>query len=79
MFRISRDGQEPTTDVDTADQLEPAIRASQPGRSHIDEISRDPLPSGHTTRRRGVGIKEADGSVMLEPDPWEPINAADPR
>jgi hypothetical protein len=72
MFRISGDGQKRITDVDAADQLEPAIRASQPGRYHIDEISRDPLPSGHTSRRWGIGIKNADGSVMLEPDPWEP-------
>jgi hypothetical protein len=75
MFRISRDGQRPISDVDTADELEPAIRTSKPGRYHIDEISGDQLPSGHTSRRWGVWIKQADGSVMLEPDPWEPKRA----
>jgi hypothetical protein len=29
-----------------------------------------PFPSGHTSRRWGVGIKRADGSVAIEPDPW---------
>ena len=46
MYRISRDGQEPIIDVDTVDQLEPAIRASKPGRYHVDQIERDPLPIG---------------------------------
>ena len=70
MFRISRAGQEPIIDVDALDQLEPAIRASKPGRYHVDEIGADPLPSGHTSRRFGVGIKRGDGSVVREPDPW---------
>jgi hypothetical protein len=70
MYRISPNGQEPIVDVDTLDQLEPAIRSSEPGRYHPDESSAEPLPSGHTTRRWGVGIKKLDGSVALEPDPW---------
>jgi hypothetical protein len=72
MFRTSNHREDCVTDVDAANQLEPAIRAAKPGRYHSDEISRDPLPPGHTSRRWGVGIKQADGSVMLEPDPWEP-------
>jgi hypothetical protein len=32
---------------------------------------RDPLPSGHTSRRWGVGIKRSDGSVVFEADPWD--------
>jgi hypothetical protein len=71
MFRISRDGQEPVVDVDTLDQLEPAIRSSEPGRYHVDEISAGLLPSGHTSRRWGVGIKRIDGSVVIEPDPCD--------
>jgi hypothetical protein len=74
MFRVSRDGKKPITNVDTFGQRKPAIRASKPRRYHIDEISRDPLPSGHTSRRWGVGIKKADGSVVLEPDRWSPLN-----
>jgi hypothetical protein len=63
MYRISQSGQEPILDVDTVDQLEPAIRASELGRYHVDEIGADPLPSGHTLRRSGVGIKRDDGTV----------------
>ncbi len=71
MFRISRNGQDPIIDVDQVEAIEPAIRSSEPGRYHVDEISRDPLPSGHTSRRWGVGIQRNDGTVALEPDPWE--------
>ena len=71
MFRVSRNGQEPIIDVDQVEAIEPAIRSSEPGRYQVDEISAEPLPSGHTSRRWGVGIKRADGSVALEPDPWE--------
>jgi hypothetical protein len=70
MYCISRNRQEPTIDVDHVEAIEPAIRSSEPGRCHIDEISADLLPSGHTSRRSGVGIKRADGSVAIEPDPW---------
>jgi hypothetical protein len=51
MFRISQNGEEPIIDVDTIEDTEPAIRSSEPGRYRIDEISADPLPSGHTSRR----------------------------
>lgn len=71
MFRVSRNGHEPIVDVDQVDAIEPALRSIEPGRYHVDEISADPLPSGHTPRRWGVGMKRADGSVELEPDPWE--------
>jgi hypothetical protein len=37
---------------------------------HVDEISADPLPSGHTSRRWGTAIKRPDGPVSLDPDPW---------
>ena len=71
MFRISRRGQEPIVDVDQIDAIEPAICSSAPGRYHVDQISRDPLPCGHTSRRWGVGTKLHDGRVNIEPDPWE--------
>jgi hypothetical protein len=51
MYRISRNGHEPIVDVDQVEALEPAIRSSESGRHHVDEISADPLPSGHTSRR----------------------------
>jgi hypothetical protein len=52
MYRISRNGQEPIIDVEQVEAIEPAIRSSEPGRYHVDEISADPLPSGHDWRRR---------------------------
>jgi hypothetical protein len=65
MFRIST-SQHNGADVAQVDEIEPAIRAAKPGRYHVDEISADPLPSGHTSRRWGVGIKTPDGSVVFE-------------
>ena len=53
MYRVSRDGPEPIVDVDQVEAIEPAIRSSEPGRYHVDEISADPLPSGHTSRGWG--------------------------
>ena len=70
MYRISRNGQEPVVDADQVEAIEPVMRSSNPGRYHVDTISADPLPSGHTSRRWGVGIKRKDGSVVVEPDPW---------
>jgi hypothetical protein len=67
---ISQNGQEPIIDVAKVEAIEPAIRSSEPGRYHVDEISADPLPSGHTSRRWGVGIKQPDGLVVIDPDPW---------
>src|SRR5262249_51372387 len=71
MFRISRTGWEEITDVALLDGTEPAAKASKPGHYHVDQIERDVLPSGHTSLRWGVAIKHPDGSVLLEPDPWE--------
>jgi len=34
----------------------------------VDEISSDSFPSGHTSRRPGVGIKRNDGTVTIKPD-----------
>jgi hypothetical protein len=70
MFRISK-GTDTVIDVALVDEIEPAIRASKAGCYHVDQIERDPLPSGHTSRRWGVAIKRGDGSVVIERDPWE--------
>jgi hypothetical protein len=75
MFRISHNGHEPIVDIDQVEAIEPAVRSSPPGRYQIDEISTAPLPSGHRSRRWGVAIKHSDGSVALEPDPWESSGA----
>jgi hypothetical protein len=68
MFRISQTISDHLTE---SDRVDPAIRASRPGRFHVDQIERDPLPSGHTSRRWGVAIERKDGSVAIERDPWE--------
>jgi hypothetical protein len=70
MFRISKEAVGPLVDVDTLDEVEPVIGRAEPGRYDIDEITRDLLPAGHSSRRWGVCIKRADGSVVLECDPW---------
>jgi hypothetical protein len=51
MYRISHNGQEPITDVAQVEAIKPAIRSSEPGLYHVDQISADPLPSGHTPRQ----------------------------
>jgi hypothetical protein len=71
MFRISNSRSDKFVDVDTVGAIGDVIRSSNPGRYHVDEIGADLLPSGPTARRWGVGIKWADGSVAIEPDPWE--------
>ena len=70
MYRISRNGHEPIVDVDQVEAIEPVVRSSKPGRYDVDEISADPLPSGHTSWRWGIGIKRNDETVVIEPDPW---------
>jgi hypothetical protein len=72
MFRISRDTNT-VIDVAQADEIEPAVRTSEPGRYDVDQIERDPLPSGNTSRRWGVAIKRQDGSVLVGADPWEAV------
>ena len=68
MFRISTGMDWPILDVTTVGETCAAIRARKPGRFHIDEIIADPLPSGRTSRRWGVGVKQSDGTVTLVPD-----------
>ena len=70
MHRISRPGSDQITDVQSVEQVEPAIQTSSPRRYRVDETRADPLPSGHRSRRWGVGIKRNNGMVVLEPDPW---------
>ena len=70
VYRISRPGREPITDVDSVEAVERDVRAGEPCRYHVDEISSNPLPSGHTSRRWGTAIKRPDGAMTLDPDPW---------
>ncbi len=71
LFRIvDRDG-EMSADAATLDGVTEVVRLGPPGRYHVDEISAAPLPSGHTSRRWGSAARHDDGSVILDPDPWE--------
>jgi hypothetical protein len=44
MFRISK-GTNTVIDVAQVDEIEPAVKASKPGRYHVDQIERDLLPA----------------------------------
>lgn len=46
-----------------------------PVRYHIDEISHNPLPSGHTSRRWGIAVKRSDSSVSIARDIWQTIGS----
>jgi hypothetical protein len=69
IYRISRSGREPVVDGGSVEAIDRAIRAGGPGRHHVDEISTEPLPSGHTSRRWRTAIKRPDGNMTLDPDP----------
>jgi hypothetical protein len=53
VYRISRPGLEPITDVDSVEAVEQAIRNGGAGCYQVDAISAELLPSGHTSRRWG--------------------------
>jgi hypothetical protein len=40
MYLISRNGHEPIIDIDQVEVIQPGIRSSEPGRYHVDAISR---------------------------------------
>jgi hypothetical protein len=56
--------------LDSIESLEAFVRNHGPGRYHVDEIGSDLLPSGHTSRRRGIVIPKPDGTVIVDCDPW---------
>jgi hypothetical protein len=69
-FRVSRPDAGQVLDVDSADAVEAIIRSGAPGRIQVDDVSSDPSPSGHTSRRWGTEIKWGDRTFVVEPDPW---------
>jgi hypothetical protein len=69
-FRIVDPDGELLGDADTLDQVTEIVRSARPGRYHIDEMSSTPLSSGHTARRWGVVVHNADGRIEKDPDPW---------
>ena len=56
--------------LDSIEPLKTFAGDNGPGRHHVDEITRDPFSSGRTSRRWGVVIGHADGTVTTDPDPW---------
>jgi hypothetical protein len=69
VYRISK-GPDVGDILDSSESLELFARDHGPGRYHVDEISADPLPSGHSSRRWGVVIAKQDGTVSVDRDPW---------
>jgi hypothetical protein len=71
MFRIIR-GQDFYATVATIDDVGAAVRKSKPGRYVVEEMARAGalLPSGHSCRRWGMAIRDRDGQVTLDRDPW---------
>jgi len=68
VYRISK-GTDVGDTIDSIDAIAGFTRAHGPSRYRVDEISRDLLLLGHTSRRWGVVINHADGTVVVEPDP----------
>jgi hypothetical protein len=68
MFRVSRD--DLIGDADTLDGAREIVQQRPPGRYHVDEVSTEPLPSGHTSLAWGKLIRRKDGRVEDEPHPW---------
>jgi hypothetical protein len=69
VYRISK-GPNFGETVDNVEGLEEYARQNGHGRYHVNEISPDPLRSGHTSRRWGVVIAKSDGTVEVDRDPW---------
>jgi hypothetical protein len=70
MLRVNDPQGDPVGDASDVEGLRLLAEGLGLGRYHVDEVSADPLPSGHTSRRRGFAIKHPDGRVELDPDPW---------
>jgi hypothetical protein len=70
MLRISRDGI-CIMFVTATEVIEEAISEGPPGRFAIEDVSADQLPFGQASRRWGFATKHEDGSVVIQPDPWQ--------
>ena len=53
------------------EEVAATLKGAWPGRYLIEESSMagQLLPSGYSCQRWGVAIRQADGTVMLEPEP----------
>jgi hypothetical protein len=69
MLRANDPNGDPLGDASDVEGLRRLVEGLGPVRHHVDEISADPLPSGHTSRRWGTAIKHPDGRIEFDPDP----------
>jgi hypothetical protein len=69
VYRISK-GNDAGELVDSVEAIEDFARQHGPGKYHVDEISSDPLASGHTARKWGTVIVAPDGTVIIDQDQW---------
>jgi hypothetical protein len=65
ILRVNNPDGEPIGTALSIHSVELFFEGVPPGRYHIDEISHDPLPSGHTSRRWGIAVKRNDSSVSI--------------
>jgi len=70
ILRVNNADGDPVGTAESHEGVKRVVESLGSGRYHVDEISADPLPSGHMARWWGVGIKRHDGTVAIEPDPW---------
>jgi hypothetical protein len=70
MLRITRGDYYVT--ADTPDALAELLGHAEPGDYVVEEVSRggELLPSGHSCPRWGTAIRQPDGQVTLDPEPW---------
>ena len=81
ILRVNNSDGEPIGTPPSIPSLEWFFEDVPPGRYHIDEISHDPLPSGHTSRRWGLAVKRNDSSVSIARQIWHTmgLTACDDR
>ncbi len=81
ILRVNNSDGEPIGTALSIHSLEWLLEGVPPGRYHIDEISNDPLPSGHTSRRWGIAVKRIDSSVSVARQIWQTmgLTACDDR
>lgn len=70
ILRVNNPDGDPIGTAESDEGVERLLEDLPPGRYHIDEISADPLPSGHTSRRWGIGFKYGDWSLAIDRDSW---------
>jgi hypothetical protein len=71
ILRVNGADADPVGTADSPDGTRSIVTGLDSGRYYVDDISADPLPSGHTSRRWAVRIKLADGTVIIDPDAWD--------